>query len=272
MSIRKAVSALAVLALALVYTSVFARDGREEFREFVKKNEEAIVTLEIVMNVKYAGGGGQHESEEKAEGIGVVLDKEGLVVTALSQIDPGSFYAKYTGNEDQYVTRVVSIRYILPNNEEIDAGVILRDPDLDLIFLRPTESLEEEMAFIPLSSAVDAEILDPVYTIGRMGRIGRRSIVAMTGEVQSIIEKPRKLYITDSEIATAGAGAPVFTAEGKLIGIQSYYVFPGGQKALGSSDQPYIPVIVPTSSVKEVADQTEGAEPEAAPEEAAETE
>lgn len=240
------------LALAPAITNA---DGRDTFREFVKEKGDAVIAIELVMSVKVSRGGQQSDSEQKSEIIGFVIDEEGLVVTSLSQVDPGAFYARFSGDEDSYVTRNRKITYLMPDNREIEATVVLRDPDLDLAFLKPMDAVEEPFVHISLDHSGDAEILEDVYTMSRMGRIARREIAAMSGEIQGIVQRPRKFYIPHSEITTAQTGAPVFLEDGRLIGMNGMYIFPGGSRSLGTSDEPVLFVIRPTQDIAEVAAQ-----------------
>jgi S1-C subfamily serine protease len=239
-------------------------EGRDSFKEFVMDKGDAVITLEVIMDIKFAGYGSQYDSERKIETLGVVVDESGTVVTALSNIDPGSFYSQSSGNEDNYVTRLKSVKYILPDNTELEAGVVLRDPDLDLVFLKTFEASEKPLTFISMEENQEVGLLDEVYAISRLGRIGRRSVAAMSGEIQSVIKKPRLLYVPHAEITSAKAGSPVFTVDGKFVGLNTYYVFPGGSKSLGENDEPIIPVVLPVESILEVAKQAEGLQPEKA--------
>lgn len=260
MSILKTIPA-ALLGVSLLSTSALGAD-RETSRNVIAEKGDAVVTLEIVLSVKFSGYGQQMDSERKMEAVGTVLDENGMVVTALSALDPGSFYTRQTGEEDQYVTRLKSLKYILPGNEEVEAGVVLRDGDLDIVILKPLEKPEDvTFTYIPLEESPDLDILDEIIVIGRMGRIARRTVAGMTGEIQAIVEKPRKMYITDGEITSAGVGSPVLTPDGKLVGINTYYSFPGGAKALGGTDEPYIPIVIDTSSIIPVAEQAADLEP-----------
>lgn len=241
-------------ALAIAPAMIHA-EGRDTFREFVKEKGDAVIAIELVMNVKVSRGSQQSDSERKSEIIGFVIDEQGLLVTSLSQIDPGAFYSRFSGDEDSYVTRNKKITYLMPDNREIEATVVLRDPDLDLAFLKPMDAVEKPFVHISLDHSGDAQILDDVYTMSRMGRIARREIAAMSGEIQAIVQRPRKFYIPHSEITTAKTGAPVFLEDGRIIGMNGMYIFPGGSRSLGTSDEPVLFVIRPTADIAEVAAQ-----------------
>jgi len=253
-----------LLALALILAAapgLFAAEGAEDFRQVVKEKGDAVIRLEIVVEMKAAMFGQQSENEQKFESVGTVLDEKGLAVTSLSNLDPAALYASYFGEDAEYSARLKKILYIMPNGDEIEAGVVIRDPDLDLVFLKPTEEVEDSFVHLSLDEQASPGMLDPIFAISRLGRIARRTVGAMSGEVQAIIERPRKLYITDGEISSAGAGSPVLTSTGAFVGMNGYHSSPGGRAARSQNEQPYMFVVIPAESLKPVADQATDLEP-----------
>ncbi|MCC6546817.1 trypsin-like peptidase domain-containing protein [Candidatus Sumerlaeota bacterium] len=260
------------LGAALLVTALMAagsgeaRADREAMQKFVADKGAAIVTLECVFEIKMNYGGQQQESERKRETDGFIVDEKGMVVTALSNVDPGAFYAKAMDGEENYTTRLKSLKYVFPDNTEMPASVVLRDSDLDIAVVKPLVAPEKPMTFISLSESAKPKILSEAYAVGRLGRIARRNIVALSGEVQSIVEKPRTFYIGSSDINRSdSAGVAVFDENGKLYGMTSLYLFPGGRAARGDSDEPYISMIVPAEDLQQVAEQAKDAKPEEQP-------
>ncbi len=264
-----AVAALLVAGMALTAPTPVWADGRSTIQKLVAEKGDAVVTLESVFEVKYSMGGQQDESERKTESTGFVVDEKGTVITALSNLDPAASYAKMSNQDDAYTTRIKSLKYLLPDNSEIPAAVVLRDTDLDIVVVRPLTPLEKPMKYLPLSESATPAVLDEAFTMGRLGRIARRNIVAMSGEIQAIVEKPRTFYVPSGELATARTGVPIFNGEGKLLGMSSIYFFPGGRSSLGEADEPYLFVVVPTADLEEVVNQAKDAKPEVMAAEAA---
>jgi len=247
--------AIALLTSTIATAQTPVAPGRETIKALAVSHGEAVIALEIVHQVKMSRGGEMNESESKTETLATVIDPSGLVVTSLSRVDPGAFYAKYSGDEGSYVTEVKSLKFIMPDNREIAASVVLRDEDLDLAFLRPLEVQPTPFVAIDLKDSSVPTILDPIFNITRLGRIGRRAQAAMSGEVQAVVDRPRKFYVPSAEIVSSGSGVPVFSADGKVLGIIANHLFPGGQKALSSSDEATMPVIRPAEDVDEAAAQ-----------------
>lgn len=246
-------------AVALLPAVVPASDAafREAARAHTEKVDRAVVTIEVVAETRYSFGGRQSESEERTQSFGTVIDERGLVVTALSSVDQGQFYSRLqpSGSDDSFVTTVRSIKYIFPDGEEVPATVVLRDMDLDLIFLRPLETPEEPMVYVDLNNHAEPDLMERVYSVARMGRIARRTVLGMSGEIQGIVRRPRPFYISSGEIVSAGTGVPVFNAEGQIIGIVNLQTLPGGFAARSADDEIVIPVIRPTLDILEIIDQ-----------------
>jgi hypothetical protein len=252
---------VAVLAATIIAGSAEALD-RTKVRAFVQEKQAAVVTLEVVIDMKSNQGGQSNESERKFDALATIVDEQGMAVAALSTIDPGSFYAKMSGEEETFTSQVRSLKYVLPDNTEVEVGVVLRDPDLDLVFLKPLTAPGKAMTFIDLNSGSDGENFEAAYTIARTGRVARRTALTMSGEVQGIVSVPRRYYIPSSELVSARTGTPVFAEDNALLGITAMTVFPGGAKARGEEDQPYTYIIVPTDQVLDGAKQAKEGKPE----------
>lgn len=224
----------------------------EVARTVLEEEESSIITIETTVQVKMNYQGQQQERENKAESVGVIVDDSGLAVTALSNIDPSKNYGMYMENEDDVSISIQSARYILADGTEIEAALVLRDPDLDLAFLRPKEAPEDPMNFVDFADSGEAEIFDDIFSIDRAGRIARRSALGKEGDIVGIIERPRKVYLPSYGVVTTGVGKPIFNDEGNILGLTSLYSFPGGKSALGNQDDPFIAVIIPAEDIIEV--------------------
>src|SRR6185436_9830793 len=92
--------ALAVgLSVGLCRADELAEKGRDVF----KKNQRAIVTVQVVqkMTISMPGAGG-NPREMKQDLTGTVVDASGLTVLALSACDPTSMYASMMEENNQF--------------------------------------------------------------------------------------------------------------------------------------------------------------------------
>ncbi len=258
------------LLLCVVATAMFVlsaqqtRADRATIRQMLEEKESAIITLEAVFDVTVAFGGRQQEYERRSEEVGIVVDPTGLAITSLSSMDPGQFYSRLYGDDDNdFSTRLKDLKYILPDGTEIPAGISLRDRDFDIVVLRPLEELDEELTYISLDDYATAELLDELYLLGRKGRIARRAIQAKSIEIESVVERPRFFYVPGGYHNDQHLGSLVVNSAGNPVGMVAMYLFPGGAAALGEEDEPVMAVIVPVEDILDVVEQARDIEPEA---------
>ncbi|MBI1290508.1 hypothetical protein GC173_04605 [bacterium] len=261
----KSIAFAALLAVAAIIAPVSAAPelGREELRKFVTDTAPAVITLEVVIDMKITYGGQSQERERKFDAIATVIDEKGLAVSALSRLDPSAMYAQMMGEGDSFSARIKSLKYILPDNTEIPAAVVLRESELDLVFVKPIETPAEKMTYVDFSNSTEPALMDPVFVVARSGLISRRSTLGMSGEIQSFVKLPRRYYIPSAELVSGGAGTPIFSKlDGGLVGLTAIYTFPGGSDAMDSGDEPNMYIILPAEQIHELADDAAAATPE----------
>jgi len=249
----RAAFAIAILASAVpALAADDASDIRSAGRAALEKYGPAVVTVEIVSEIKVSYGGREQTQERKTETLGSVIDGDGVVVTALSSVDPTKLWENMQrpGSDAEFATTVKSMKYILADNTEVAAQLVLRDSDLDLAFLRATTTPATPMVALDLSGDAEPQVLSEAFCIGRMGRIARRTHLAMTGEIQGVVRKPRPFYVPSAELASAGTGVPVFATDGRLYGLVFLHSLPGGLSEDERNDEFVTPVVIPVADIR----------------------
>ncbi len=264
---RLLVPILAAGIMQFVVLPARGADIAEAGRAKAKDAGDAVVTLKIVAGLKYSMGGREgEENEVKTEARGTIIDDTGMTICALSEIDPAQLiqkmYGSRMGNEMKIESNLKDLKIILANQKEIPATVVLRDNDLDIAIVRPLEKQTEKIPCINLKDAGDAKILEPVFVIGRMGQIGNRQLRLATGEIESIITKPRKFFVPGDALSRSGTGVPAFTADGKVLGLLvTKSVGASADVSPTSREESVLAIILPASDILEIAAQA----PEKAP-------
>ena len=237
-------------------------DLREVGRRLAEQYGPAVLTVQIVITMGDEASG----DELKSECIGTVIAPDGLTLIPLSAIDPGSLLnnmGPMSMMMPDMQSRVKDLKLLVGKRKEIPATVVRRDSDLNMAFIRPLEKPEEPMPYIDLADSAAAEMLDPIITLARMGKIANRELRLASGEIHAIVKKPRKFYVP--QMSLSGLGVPVFTAQGKLIGILLSRTSPGGIDDMmgGALNLDFIrmigvlPIILPAEDVLEVAQQAD---------------
>jgi len=221
---------LALLTAVLLLVSL-ALPGRadelaDKGREIFKKNQRAVVTVQVVLKTKYSMPGiGAQDNESKQDLTGTVVDASGLTVLALSATDPGSMIQDMMdGMSDpdmkvKFDTELSDVKILLEDGTELPAEVVLRDKDLDLAFVRPKTKPASPMAAIDLSKSAQAQVLDQVITLNRLGTAAGRAYAVSVERISAVVQKPRLFYIPDSGMTSTTLGSPAFALDGNLLGV-----------------------------------------------------
>jgi len=244
-------------------------DLRDAVGAVVERYADAVVPIRIVVAAKISYQGRELPSREMTmEVLGVALNEAGIIVTSSAAADPtGAGQRIQPGMEVE--SEVKSVKLIRPDGTELALEVVLRDNDLDLMFLRPKE--HTDLRHVGLEGAgPELELMDELIVLSRLGPVGDRQPAVGVTRVQSVIDKPRRLYVTDLLYGMTGIGCPVFTLEGEFAGVVVLRMKPGGATGpLGGLGQVLLPVVLPAADVLEDMDQIEEPEEPEEEEEAA---
>jgi S1-C subfamily serine protease len=235
-----------------------AQKGRAIFNE----HQQAVVTVQLVLKtrISMSGSGGQ-SSEVRQDITGTVLDGSGLTVLSLTATDPGSLVQAMAGGDEEsrlkVETEMTDAKILLDDGTEIPSEIVLRDKDMDLAFLRPKAKPSKAMAALDFTTGAKAEMLDQVVTLNRLGRAAGRAHCASVERVSAIVQKPRLFYIPDASQTRTEMGSPVFTLDGKVLGIMVTRVSKGPRSGLGMMGQSenVTPIILPAQDVMNAAKQ-----------------
>src|SRR6266850_391599 len=146
-----------IVAIVLIsVTSAFfaqADEVAEKAREVFKRQQKAVVTVQIVLKATYTSSGRTSPaSETKREITGTVVDPSGLTVLSLSECDPAETYQMMMNDSGTRMeTEVTDVKVLQDDGTEIPAEIVLRDRDLDLAFLRPKTKPASPMPAVDLS-------------------------------------------------------------------------------------------------------------------------
>jgi hypothetical protein len=265
----RAFSALLIPLLVLGSHSPVHRAQADEIarlgRVVFEKHRQAVVTVQIVMKTRMTlGGRGQTSGENRQEATGTVIAPNGLTVLALSATDPTSLLENLlAGLEDEESrfkmdSEITDLKILLEDGTDLPAEVVLRDRDLDLVFVRPKTPPAEPMPYVNLEQAGPAETLEPVITITRLGRAAGRAHGASYERISAVVQRPRLFYVPDDTITTTTLGSPAFLLDGRVLGICVMRSVPGpggGSPLLGVQADRTAAIILPAAEVLKVSRQ-----------------
>jgi S1-C subfamily serine protease len=271
---RKATVTLAASAALLaafvlpLSTSVAAQDSRPAARDVVKRWQEAVVNVRVVLKMRMSMGGREMQaSDDPVDTVGTVIDPSGLTVLSLGSLNPGAMMSKLIGaggggGNGQPAVEITSepteVKIRLSNGRELPAKIVLRDEDLDLAFLRPTTKPETPLVSLDLTDAAKPALLDQVLVLSRLGRVGGWTAGAALYDIGAIIEKPRTFYVLAG--ASSGVGTPAFLTNGRVVGLLTLRQIDAGRASMasmmgGTESMGMLGVILPAADVLEIAKQ-----------------
>src|SRR5262245_40316899 len=95
-------------------------------RELFKKQQRAVVTVQVVQKMTFSSGGRTSEPRENKQDItGTVIDPAGLTVLALSACDPMEMYRRYYGDQYKAESEVSDVKFLLDDGAEVSAEIVL---------------------------------------------------------------------------------------------------------------------------------------------------
>jgi hypothetical protein len=242
---------LSVLCVAVLLGGVaFAGDDlKAGGRELAKKHGAAIVPVKIVSSLQITRNGqAMPARENEAEVFATVLDATGLMVTSNLAADPaGAVGSSQPGI--QVESNIKSARLIQPDGTERALKIVLRDKDLDLMFLRPEKPAT--LTHVNMGkTGPELNLMDDLLVLSRLGAIGDREVKVSLSTIEAVITKPRRFYVTNFIAGMTALGCPAFDSKGQLAGVMVMRVQAGA-----SSDR--LPVVLPVADIAEDAAQIE---------------
>jgi hypothetical protein len=221
-------------------------------RSIFQKHSAAVVKVKLVIKFRlFMRGNEMKNSESISETTGTVLSSSGLTLVSLNTTEPDKLADKNikqkTGSKMNLDSELGDIKIIFHDGKEVPATVVLRDRDLDLTFIRPLKKLSSPVHSIGSLNIAEPEILDEIFSLGRLGKLGSREPSISFDRIYAIIKKPRTLYVP---LFTRTLGSPVFSKDGDWIGVTLIRYNKAGRTASRAMF-----VILPANDIMEVAGQ-----------------
>jgi S1-C subfamily serine protease len=175
------------------------------------------------------------EQQGEATGSGVVIDKDGTILTNAHVVSGASH---------------VSVQFA--DKQRVAAKVLGKDPSTDLALLK-VDPAGLKLVPLALGSSKGVQVGDPAIAIGNPFGLERTLTTGVISAVHRVIQAPNNFSIddalqTDAPINPGNSGGPLIDATGKVIGINSQ-IATGGN---GNNTNIGIGFAVPIDTAKEI--------------------
>jgi hypothetical protein len=234
MNIRtKNVILSAILAVAAPASRLSAVTDAEAAtgKALLKQYADSIVSVDVVATISLTvGDHAMPPRENKVEENGTVISPTGLTVTVLSAIDPhdaieAMIGARAMGAQKVEIgeTEFKDVKLRLANNTEVPAVIVLKDPDLNLVFIAPLNdptAKPRTFSYVSLDKSTTGEVLGNYYFVNRAPKSLQRVPIIRLTNVVAIVEKPRRMYL----LSESAQGVPVYDASGLVLGLVTPYL------------------------------------------------
>lgn len=215
----------ACLTAAGALVGAQSADERAAARDVAAKRGDAVVMVLATVKLQLNVGGREQNQDRPVQTNATVLDGSGLAVTSLSQLQPDdmlmrTFSAQMPQGTSISVTSEPSdVKMHLADGRELPARIVLRDADLDLAFLKPSDPLTAPIPAVDGPSGRLAQ-MDPLMVLQRTNEATGWKMAASLGQVQLVLDKPRTYYqVAIATMGGNGLGSPLFDTKGGFIGV-----------------------------------------------------
>jgi len=175
--------------------------------------------------------GGTRKRMEKSLGSGVIVGKNGVVVT-----------------NNHVIKNAQQVTVVLPDRREFDAKILLADKKTDIAVLR-IQTGKESLPTVSFGDADGLEVGDLVIAIGNPYGVGQtvtRGIISALARTNVGVSDFRSFIQTDAAINPGNSGGALVDLNGRLIGINTAIFSRRGGGSVG------IGFAVPSNMVKTV--------------------
>ena len=206
---------LAILILG-ISTSLQAANLSKIF----KKVDPAVVVITTHESITIASEKGLKSVNSGSLGSGVIISRDGLIMTAAHVISSADELTVTLNDDRKFTAKVISISSLA----DVALIGLVEPPD--------------DLSYVELGNSDNAEIGEQVFVIGSPYGLAHTLTVGHLSS-RRIINHQRALMDmeflqTDAAVNQGNSGGPLFTSDGKLIGIVSHIqTVSGGNEGLG---------------------------------------
>jgi Trypsin-like serine proteases, typically periplasmic, contain C-terminal PDZ domain len=219
-------------------------NGTYSVSDIAKKISPSIVGIRMTVTnsrSNFFGNGGSQSNEGSGEGSGIIISKDGYIMT--------NYHVVEYADPKQGASANTILEVFLPDKRQAKAKFIGGDEANDLAVIKIDLS---DLPVAELGDSTQLQVGEPVVAIGNplgmefAGSVTSGVVSALNREVQ-IDDRTMTLVQTDAAINPGNSGGALVNSKGQVIGINSVKIQETGVEGLGFA--------IPISDAKPVVDQ-----------------
>ncbi|MCK5557736.1 MAG: trypsin-like peptidase domain-containing protein, partial [Candidatus Hydrogenedentes bacterium] len=185
----------------------------EKIREVVHKFRDALVVVDY--STEHYDPRAQRNVKRDRYCTGIVVDSAGLIMVR--------------GHVSMPNVKPFNVRVRLSSGERYDATVLQKDKRINVAFVKLANRDAEadngdklDLPFVSFSKEPSLAVGDEIMILGVLPEVLDFEKTFALGHVASVIETPRRVFITDSSVQYGMIGGPVINSEGEVVGVIGY--------------------------------------------------
>ncbi|MGD1980079.1 MAG: hypothetical protein PVJ98_11850 [Akkermansiaceae bacterium] len=221
--------AILIACLSCLTSSAMSQTVEEQARELMEKYRGALVVVTVKGSLQAKTSGDPlPPNDQQRRTLGVTIGDDGLIVVSNSAIDASVGLEGQQAQLDEKIVRIESaktefsdVEISYGDSSLINGKVVRQDPEADIAFIMPDPSeakaLNKTFDKVDLSQfAATADVADRVVGLSRASAVYGYMPTLVMGRITGVFKGDRTFFVTE---AGSAQGIPVFTIEGKPLGI-----------------------------------------------------
>jgi len=190
-------------------------------REIFEKFKPALAVVNY--SIEYYDPGRQQDVKRDLHCLGVVVDPAGLVMVR--------------GHVSLANVKPFNVRVRLDSGVRYEGTVLEKDKRINVAFVKLVAETGDgsqgdlDLPFVSFATDPSLNVGDEVMVLGILPEVLDFERTFQVRRVASVIETPRRVYVTDLPVPYGMAGGPVVNADGAAVGVIGYDLDPreGGE-------------------------------------------